>query len=78
MNPVTIILVFSCIWWIIFFMALPVGIRNEDHFIEGQEKGAPKNPNLLIKAIVTTIVSIVLTSLYFYLMQAGFFSNILK
>lgn len=71
MNPVSVTLTFVVIWWLIFFMALPIGIVRDDNSQAGNCPGAPKNPNLLKKAIYTSIISAILTFSFFYLMQAG-------
>ena len=41
------IVVYVCIWWIVFFSILPVGIKSKDQRftgnIRGEDPGAPKN-----------------------------------
>ena len=47
------IVIYVIIWWIIFFSALPIGIKHDDkrfkNNLEGADPGAPKNPNILKK-----------------------------
>lgn len=62
-------LTYLMIWWIVFFMALPVGIRAEDSPVKGQDSGAPKNPCLGRKMLATTIISALLLWLFIYLVQ---------
>ena len=54
------IIVYVMIWWIIFFSVLPIGIRsNKEVFkekIEGMDPGAPKNPRVGKKFLITTLV----------------------
>lgn len=55
------IVVFIMIWWTVIFMVLPWGVRPEiDDVQPGNQVGAPSNPRLLRKALITTAISIVL------------------
>ena len=71
MNIATIILVYVIAWWMVFFVALPVGIRSQhespEEATEGTELAAPLNPNLKKKIVVTSLVAIVLTVGYYFL-----------
>ena len=54
---------FFTIWWIVLFAILPWGVRSQHEdgeIVAGTDPGAPVAPKLLMKAIVTTIVSAVL------------------
>jgi predicted secreted protein len=60
------IVVFVVIWWLIFFMSLPFGVRGqwEDNQVEeGTEPGAPQTHGLGKKALATTGIAIVLWAL---------------
>ena len=63
------IIVYVLIWWIIFFSVLPVGIQsNKEKFkekIEGIDPGAPINPKIGKKFLITTLI----TSIIFILME---------
>ena len=65
------IIVYVMIWWIIFFSVLPIGIQsNKEVFkekIEGMDPGAPKNPNIAKKFIITTLITTVIFSVIYYL-----------
>ena len=71
MNPATVILVYVIAWWMVFFAALPVGVKaqHEDpsEMIEGSAPSAPVNPNLKKKAIITSLIAAVLTVAYYFL-----------
>jgi predicted secreted protein len=58
------ILVFSVIWWIVFFMALPFNITRGDVRVSGCDEGAPDHPHLMKKMCITTCVSVMLFALY--------------
>ena len=67
------IIVFVIIWWIIFFSVLPVGIQsNKEKFrerIEGIDPGAPKNPKIAKKFLVTTIITTLIFAVVYYLVK---------
>ena len=44
------LVVFVCLWWIIFFAILPIDVnREKKENIEGIDPGAPENPKILKK-----------------------------
>ena len=67
------IIVFVIIWWIIFFSVLPIGIRsNKEKFrerIEGIDPGAPKNPKIAKKFLITTIITTLIFAVVYYLVK---------
>jgi predicted secreted protein len=65
MNWVTGIAVYVCIWWVVIFAVLPWGIRTAEPTDEGHDAGAPENPLLLKKALVTTVIAAALWLLYY-------------
>ena len=78
------IIVYVMIWWVIFFSVLPVGIQsNKETFkdnIEGADPGAPKNPKIAKKFLITTIITSIVFIVIYYLVNNGFFNlrNFLK
>ena len=72
------IIVYVMIWWIIFFSVLPIGIQsNKEIFkdsIEGSDPGAPKNPKILKKFLITTIITSILFIMIYYIVELGFFN----
>ncbi len=67
------IIVYVLIWWIIFFSVLPVGIQsNKEAFrekIEGIDPGAPKNPKIAKKFLITTIITSIIFIVIYYLVE---------
>ena len=72
------IVVYVIIWWIIFFSALPIGIKhNEKPFknnLEGIDPGAPKNPNILKKFLYTTLITTVIFTVIYYIVSSNHFN----
>ncbi len=67
------IIIYVIIWWIIFFSVLPVGIQsNKEVFrekLEGIDPGAPKNPKIVKKFLITTIITTIIFVLIYYLVK---------
>jgi predicted secreted protein len=60
MNWPTGIAVYVCIWWVVIFAVLPWGVRPAETVQEGFDPGAPENPRLLLKVLVTTAIATLL------------------
>lgn len=67
---VSSIVLYVMIWWIVLFTVLPFGIQKEDQFVEGCDKGAPKNTYLGIKLLATSIIALILWSLATYILHS--------
>tara|TARA_B100000768_G_C11179632_1_gene332361 strand:+ start:351 stop:605 length:255 start_codon:yes stop_codon:yes gene_type:complete len=67
------IIVYVLIWWMIFFSVLPMGIQsNKDKFrekIEGIDPGAPNNPKIGKKFLITTIITSIIFIVIYYLVK---------
>ena len=74
MGWATGIMVFFVIWWTILFCILPLGVRRLENPGAGEERGAPERPELMRKAVITTIVTAVLWLAFYGLYQADVFS----
>ena len=67
------IIVYVMIWWIIFFSVLPIGIQsNKEVFKEkigGMDPGAPKNPKIGKKFLITTLITTIIFFVTYYLVN---------
>ena len=61
MYYVKLIIIFVIVWWILFFMALPIGVKKPINILPGQDRGAPDKPRLWVKFFVVSVISIVFT-----------------
>jgi len=66
------IVVFTCTWWVVFFMVLPFNIQTQKSSEIGHDKGAPTKPYLGIKMLVTSVIAVILTKLIINLINAGY------
>tara|TARA_X000000368_G_C22880108_1_gene644903 strand:+ start:230 stop:484 length:255 start_codon:yes stop_codon:yes gene_type:complete len=67
------IIVYVLIWWVIFFSVLPFGVQsNKEVFkekIEGIDPGAPKNPKIAKKFLITTLITSLIFLVIYYLVN---------
>lgn len=74
MSWATGVMVYLVIWWTILFAVLPLGVRKVERPGPGQDPGAPERPQLLRKAVITSIVAAVIWIVFYTLHQADVFS----
>tara|TARA_B100001769_G_C22012517_1_gene544122 strand:- start:11 stop:265 length:255 start_codon:yes stop_codon:yes gene_type:complete len=70
------IIIYVMIWWVVFFSVLPIGIQSKKEIfkdrIEGFDPGAPNNPKIGKKFLVTTIITSLLFIMIYYLVNNDF------
>jgi predicted secreted protein len=62
--------VFVILWWLILFIILPRDINSQkekDCVIEGTDPGAPTNPRIIKKLIITTVITSILFAIIYFL-----------
>lgn len=74
MTIAAIIVVFVILWWIVFFVTLPWGVRRAEHVEEGNDPGAPVNPRLWLKAGISTVIALILTAVTWWVITADLIS----
>jgi predicted secreted protein len=64
MNPFMGAAIYFILWWLSFFMVLPMGAQSlheaDEAAAPGVERGAPRVPNLGLKALIATGIAAVL------------------
>jgi len=64
------LVVFICIWWIIFFAMLPIDVnREKKNKVEGEDPGSPENPKILKKIVYCTLITSVIFILIYILVK---------
>ena len=51
---------FVLIWWIIFFISLPIRISVPENPIDGHASSAPKKTYIGLKVVITTAISMII------------------
>ncbi len=74
---VTAIVVFLIVWWMVFFMTLPLRVESQveaGQIVPGSESGAPSDPRLKWKMWVTTVITCGLWLVYFVVFEFELFT----
>lgn len=64
MSPIELIVFVVLCWWMIFFVSLPIGFEADDAPIKGQASSAPKNPRVLLKMGIATVLTVIITLIF--------------
>ena len=59
MGPVTGILVYVILWWLVLMAVLPFGVRPPETPQPGHAPSAPARPHLRVKFAVTSLIAAV-------------------
>ena len=69
----TALAIYFVIWWIALFLTLPFGVRSQHEDGEGEpgtDPGAPADPRLVRKGVITTLIATLLW-IAFYLLATS-------
>lgn len=73
-GPFSIGVIFVCVWWVIWFMLLPWGVRRVDDPEPGHDAGAPANARIGLKFAVATGITVVITGAIVAVIESGVIS----
>jgi len=68
------IIVFTMIWWLVLFTVLPWGIRRPENSEPGHAVEAPANPRIVLRFVVTTLISVALFLIAWWLIDSDLIS----
>lgn len=69
------LVVFVCLWWIVFFAMLPIDVnREKKDNIEGVDPGAPENPKILKKIVLSTAITSIIFIIVYLLVKYEYFN----
>ena len=64
------IVVFVCLWWIVFFAILPIDVnRKIEGNTRGIDPGAPQNPRILKKIIYSSLITSIIFIIIYILVK---------
>ena len=66
-------LIYVIIWWLVVFTILQFGVKKPDKIEKGHADGAPQNPRIIKKFIITSLIAFVLWLIVFYIIKNQFF-----
>ena len=56
------LVIYLILWWLVFFVMLPFGIERDQDVTFGNDPGAPKKSLVKKKAIISSVVTLILTA----------------
>ena len=74
MDAVSTLVVFLLLWWWVFLMSLPFGVRTEETPEAGHAPSAPSRPMLLRKGLASTVIAAALTFVVDWVISAEIIS----
>jgi predicted secreted protein len=74
MDPVSGAVVYLLMWWWVFLMSLPFGVRAETEPEAGHAPSAPARPMLWRKIAASTVIAGILTALINWIIKAQIIS----
>ena len=76
MSATGSLIVYISIWWIVFFSVLPIGIKSQNaklsEELHGNDRGAPKNPKIRKKFLITTLITSIIFLIIYYLVSQDY------
>ena len=70
MSPTGLAILYIIIWWIVFFVILPIDVnRLKTNEIDGEDPGAPENPKMFKKFIYCTGITTIIFIIFYLLMK---------
>jgi len=76
MSTTGSLIVYISIWWIVFFSVLPIGIKSQNakfgDELQGNDRGAPKNPKIGKKFLITTLITSIIFLIIYYLVSQNY------
>ena len=74
MDFVSGLVVFILLWWWVFLMSLPFGIKMPDEVESGHATSAPEKPMLCRKITISTAIASVLFIIVYWIIDSEFIS----
>jgi predicted secreted protein len=72
MDFLSLFFIYCLIWWVVFFITLPIGIKIEIKKELGHADSAPKNPYLWKKFFLTSFITLMITIAIAYSVKHGY------
>ena len=76
MSATGLAIIYIIIWWIVFFSVLPIGIKSQNaklsDELHGNDRGAPKNPKIAKKFLITTLITSIIFLIIYYLVSQDY------
>jgi predicted secreted protein len=64
-------IIYIVIWWISFFISLPMGVKKSNSIVPGQDSGAPEKTYLWKKIFIVSIITLIFTYLTVLIIESN-------
>tara|TARA_B100001175_G_C19291538_1_gene533755 strand:- start:565 stop:795 length:231 start_codon:yes stop_codon:yes gene_type:complete len=64
-------IIYIVIWWILFFISLPMGVKKSNNIEPGHDSGAPEKTYLWKKFIIVSIITLIFTYLSVLIIESN-------
>lgn len=62
-------IIYIVIWWILFFISLPLGVKRSENLLPGQDTGAPEKTYLWKKFTIVSLISLIFTYIVTFVLK---------
>ena len=62
-------IIYVVIWWILFFISLPLGVKKSKKLLPGQDAGAPEKTYLWKKFTIVSLISLIFTYIVAFVLK---------
>ena len=62
-------IIYIVIWWILFFISLPLGVKRSENLLPGQDTGAPEKTYLWKKFTIVSLISLIFTYIVSFVLK---------
>jgi len=70
MSATGLAIIYIIIWWIVFFIILPIDVNRQKLVkIDGEDAGSPENPKMLKKFVYCTGITTVIFVIIYFLIK---------
>jgi predicted secreted protein len=78
MSFISMLAVYFIIWWVVLFAVLPFGVKSVSEGAhgadDGHDPGAPIHPQMVRKALITTLIAGIIFALFYVGVTTGVLS----
>jgi predicted secreted protein len=74
MGWVSGVFIYVLIWFVVLFTVLPWGVKVPENPEPGHAPSAPINPRIGVKLVATSLVSVIVWAIVWYVMHSGWIS----
>ena len=63
--------IYIVVWWVLFFISLPLGVKKSENLLPGHDSGAPEKTYLWKKFIIVSLITLIFTYIAVLVLQGN-------